>query len=89
MSTNLAGIPRNTSMDAHQHIQPPNRGVVSSTTELPGVAPENIGIEPDHIPGFIKEFTAWDVYNNEARKVDNELVKDWTSSLNSLLLFVS
>jgi hypothetical protein len=75
-------------MDAHQDIQPLNR-VVFSTTELHGVAPENIGIERDHIPGIIKEFTAWDVYNNEARKVDNELVKDWTSSLNSLLLFVS
>jgi hypothetical protein len=36
-----------------------------------------------------KEHTVWDVYNNEARKVDIELVKDWKESLNSLLLFVS
>jgi hypothetical protein len=42
-----------------------------------------------HIPGMVKESTVWDVYNNEARKVDNELVKDWTASLNSLLVFVS
>lgn len=37
---------------------------------------------------FASERTVWDVYNNEARIVDRELVKDWTSSLNSLLLFV-
>lgn len=36
-----------------------------------------------------KENSIWDVYNNEARMVDRELVKDWTTSLNSLLLFVS
>ncbi|KIM31588.1 hypothetical protein M408DRAFT_235356, partial [Serendipita vermifera MAFF 305830] len=36
-----------------------------------------------------RETTAWDVYNNEARKVDHELVKDWMASLNSLLLFAS
>jgi hypothetical protein len=42
-----------------------------------------------HIPGMVKESTVWDVYNNEARKVDNELVKDWTASLNFLLVFVS
>lgn len=36
------------------------------------------------IPGFSKEYSGWDVYNNEARKVDMELVKDWTSTLNSL-----
>jgi Family of unknown function (DUF6535) len=41
------------------------------------------------LPGMTKEYTAWDVYNNEARKVDTELVNDWRDSLNSLLLFVS
>jgi len=40
-------------------------------------------------PGIAKEYSGWDVYNNEAKKVDEELVKDWTASLNSLLLFVS
>ena len=35
------------------------------------------------------ENTVWDVYNNEARKVDTELVNDWRESLNGLLLFVS
>jgi hypothetical protein len=38
---------------------------------------------------FTPESTIWDVYNNEARILDNELVKDWTSSLNFLLVFVS
>jgi len=39
--------------------------------------------------GIPKEYSGWDVYNNEARKVDMELVNDWRDSLNSLLLFVS
>lgn len=43
----------------------------------------------EHLLPILGEANAWDVYNNEARKVDNELVKDWTASLNSLLVFVS
>jgi Family of unknown function (DUF6535) len=43
----------------------------------------------DRILGMTKENSGWDVYNNEARKVDMELVKDWTTSLNFLLIFVS
>jgi hypothetical protein len=39
--------------------------------------------------GISKEHSGWDVYNNEAKKVDTELVNDWRGSLNSLLLFVS
>jgi hypothetical protein len=38
--------------------------------------------------GTVKESTAWDVYNTEAKKIDTELIKDWRDSLNSLLLFV-
>lgn len=45
--------------------------------------------EGDRILGLPKEYSGWDVYNNEAKKMDTELVKDWTSSLNFLLLFVS
>lgn len=41
------------------------------------------------LPRMTNEYSGWDVYNNEAKKVDTELVKDWTASLNSLLLFVS
>ena len=41
------------------------------------------------LPGIPREHSVWDVYNNEAKKVDTELVKDWTENLNSLLLFVS
>jgi hypothetical protein len=41
------------------------------------------------ILGQTPEYNGWDVYNNEAIKVDTELVKDWTASLNFLLLFVS
>lgn len=46
-------------------------------------------VDEDRILGLDKEYSGWDVYNNEAKKVDMELVKDWTSSLNFLLVFVS
>jgi hypothetical protein len=36
-----------------------------------------------------KEYTGWDVYNNETAKIDKELVTKWASSLNFLLIFVS
>jgi hypothetical protein len=49
----------------------------------------DVKIDEERIPGMVREYTVWDVYNNEARKVDNELVKDWTASLNFLLVFVS
>jgi Family of unknown function (DUF6535) len=45
--------------------------------------------EPGRLPGMTREYSGWDVYNNEAKKVDTELVNDWRDSLNSLLLFVS
>jgi Family of unknown function (DUF6535) len=45
--------------------------------------------EREQLPGVPKEYSGWDVYNNEAKKVDTELVNDWRDSLNSLLLFVS
>jgi hypothetical protein len=38
---------------------------------------------------IMKGNSVWEVYNDEARKVDSELVKDWTASLNFLLVFVS
>jgi hypothetical protein len=49
----------------------------------------HVDLNGEYIHGMVKENTAWDIYNNEARKVDNELVKDWTASLNFLLVFVS
>ena len=56
-----------------------------------GVIEQNYGAGAEYYErmGLPKEHSGWDVYNNEARKVDTELVKDWTSSLNSLLIFVS
>lgn len=49
----------------------------------------NAPLEQESISSKFKETTAWDIYNSEAKKVDNELVKDWTSSLNSLLVFAA
>lgn len=49
-----------------------------------------VGLGPgDWILGMTPEHSGWDVYNNEARKVDIELVKDWTASLNFLLVFAA
>jgi len=51
---------------------------------------ENVVIgEGGRMPGNTAEYSAWDIYNNEAKKVDTESVNDWRDSLNSLLLFVS
>ncbi|KIM28594.1 hypothetical protein M408DRAFT_69517, partial [Serendipita vermifera MAFF 305830] len=41
------------------------------------------------LPGVPIEYSGWDVYNTEAKKVDIELVKDWNASLNSLLVFAA
>jgi len=54
------------------------------------ILPESGGIIVSEGPGQTnREYSGWDVYNNEAKKVDTELVNDWRDSLNSLLLFVS
>lgn len=69
----------------------------SNTIKNPPVVPDQVrqpappfGVAPMAHPamGFTPENTIWDVYNNEARVIDTELVKDWTSSLNFLLVFV-
>ena len=65
------------------HTRAPDRRRKEVTETHPGVAGEG-----GPLPGMTKEYSAWDVYNNEARKVDTELVNDWRDSLNSLLLFV-
>jgi Family of unknown function (DUF6535) len=66
------------------HIRAPDRRRKEVLEMATGVAGEG-----GRLPGMTKEYSAWDVYNNEARKVDTELVNDWRDSLNSLLLFVS
>jgi Family of unknown function (DUF6535) len=77
--------------DMNPHINAPNLG--TSHTRAPDRRRKElieIGTgEGGRLPGMTKEYSAWDVYNNEARKVDTELVNDWRDSLNSLLLFVS
>jgi hypothetical protein len=90
MSSNTADIRRIVSSDGQHRTEAPRNGHGKlGAAEFQGATLENLLVERDHIPGIVKESTVWDVYNNEARKVDNELVKDWTTSLNSLLLFVS
>jgi Family of unknown function (DUF6535) len=77
--------------DMDSHINAPNLG--TSHTRAPDrrrkevleMATGALG-EGGRLPGMTKEYSAWDVYNNEARKMDTELVNDWRDSLNSLLL---
>ena len=66
----------------------PGTGRLNNNSPLRGIV-ANIRPDEEHVHAMAKESTVWDVYNNEARKVDNELVKDWTASLNLLLVFVS
>jgi hypothetical protein len=62
---------------AQGHDAPPPKGYGKG---MPGTI--------DWTSGMVPETMGWDVYNNEAKKVDSELVKDWTTSLNFLLVFV-
>jgi hypothetical protein len=81
MSTLVA----NTGNDIH-----PKVGENNTTHNLDDGHPAraDVGVDEERTPEMIKESTVWDVYNNEARKADNELVKDWTS-LNFLLFGLS
>jgi hypothetical protein len=76
------------SNDIHQNEVGDGKGArinVPRPTMLGGVGRGNANT----ILGQTPEYNGWDVYNNEAIKVDTELVKDWTASLNFLLVFVS
>jgi hypothetical protein len=54
-----------------------------------GLTQEQVPDATNQADGMTKEYSGWDVYNNEAKIVDNELVTNWTASLNFLLIFVS
>jgi len=72
--------------------QETHESAASECINEPNVASPFYGIsyvaEGERLHEGRKEYSAWDVYNNEAKKVDDELVKDWTVSLNFLLVFV-
>ncbi|KIM32245.1 hypothetical protein M408DRAFT_20563, partial [Serendipita vermifera MAFF 305830] len=68
-----------------------NRGqedIPYTETNPPNIATGE-GVQGGQFGGMTRESTGWDVYNNEAKKVDTELVNDWRDSLNSLLLFAA
>ncbi|KIM26688.1 hypothetical protein M408DRAFT_25168 [Serendipita vermifera MAFF 305830] len=71
---------------AGQMIQPKLSDPIVKNVHGP---PIGVIAEEERIPGMVREYTGWDVYNNEARKVDIEFVKDWKDSLNSLLVFAA
>ncbi|KIM20694.1 hypothetical protein M408DRAFT_30152 [Serendipita vermifera MAFF 305830] len=65
---------------------------VIAAKQLDGTLPfAGLTTKGERVHGLVTEYehTVWDVHNNEAMKVDNELVKDWKESLNSLLLFAA
>jgi Family of unknown function (DUF6535) len=80
--------------EVNAHYNAPNSGLPQTRApdkRRKGVVEIVAGVtgEGGQLHGMTKEYSAWDVYNNEAKKVDTELVNDWRDSLNSLLLFVS
>ena len=77
--------------EADIHYNAQNIGLSRTDRRRRGVVEIEIGAagEGGRLPGMTREYSGWDVYNNEAKKVDTELVNDWRDSLNSLLLFVS
>ena len=90
MSAHVVEVDDNIHLDSYSQSKATDRraGNVNEKQLHADTLAEAIG-EEYRLPGMTKENTTWDVYNNEARKVDNELVKDWTASLHFLLLFVS
>jgi Family of unknown function (DUF6535) len=76
-------------LETRERPKPPVTFTRNLSNDTARVVMTDVRMDGEHIPGMVKESTVWDVYNNEARKVDDELVKDWTASLNFLLVFVS
>jgi Family of unknown function (DUF6535) len=76
-------------LETREHRKPPETFTRNVNNDTARAVMTDARMYEEHISGMVKESTVWDVYNNEARKVDNELVKDWTTSLNFLLVFVS
>jgi Family of unknown function (DUF6535) len=76
-------------LEMRERRKPPDTFARNPNNNTARAVTTDVRMNGEYIPGMVKESTVWDVYNNEARKVDNELVKDWTASLNFLLVFVS
>lgn len=78
---------------AYQQENPKGRGDKNQTPQkigvdgVPIILPCQQAHHPSSFPFLTTESTIWDVYNNEAKILDTELIKDWTSSLNFLLVF--
>jgi hypothetical protein len=55
-----------------------NVGVSSADRSPPAAAQQDFGMasEGEGLTGTPKEYSGWDVYKNEAKRVDTELVKD-------------
>jgi hypothetical protein len=89
MSARITEIDEDIPLEERKHHAAPIPFTRNRNKDTINPVTTEMRIDEGHTPGMVKESTVWDVYNNEARKVDNELVKDWTASLNFLLVFVS
>jgi hypothetical protein len=89
MSAHITEIDEEIPLEERKHQRAPIPFTRNRNKDTANAVMAEMRIDEGHIPGMVKESTVWDVYNNEARKVDNELVKDWTASLKFLLVFVS
>ena len=89
MSVHITETGEDIPLEAREQRKGPLPLTRNLNNEMARAVMVDLRVDEERIPGMVKESTPWDVYNNEARKVDNELVKDWTASLNFLLVFVS
>ena len=83
----MSNVPRAQESGLNDNEKNAQDHISRSGRETLDEASHPLGREEVHL-GMTKEYSGWDVYNNEALKVDTELVKDWQTSLNSLLIFV-
>jgi hypothetical protein len=51
--------------------------------------PLDSGERPRESLKVTPDTTAWDIYNDQAEQVENEVVRDWKDTLSTLLVFVS
>jgi hypothetical protein len=51
--------------------------------------PRDSGEKPPESLEVNSDTSVWEIYNYHAEKVESEVVKDWSDSLNTLLVFVS
>jgi len=74
-------------LQSREPLKAPDPG--GNSNRRPRATGADVILDEGRIPGMVKESTVWDVYNNEAREIDNELVKDQFPAFTRCLAFSS